>query len=74
MFKFTVCHLHYGLLGLFSTQIIKIVYLSTLVGRDKKETVQHLRQHLSVVLVRDNMNMFASQTLEAAPSEISGQL
>ena len=48
--------------------------LARVVGRDEGETVQHLRQRLSVVLIRDNMNMLASRAPEAAPSQISGQL
>ena len=48
--------------------------LARLVGRDEVETVQHLRQRLSVVLIRDNMNMLASRAFEAAPSHILGLL
>ena len=43
-------------------------------GRDKGETVQHLRQGLVVVLVRDNVNMLASRAPKAVPSQTSGLL
>ena len=44
--------------------------LSRVVGRDKSETIRHLRQKLSVVLVRGNMQILLSQAPKASPSQI----
>ena len=35
--------------------------LARVVGRDEGETVQHLRQKLGVVLLRDNVNLLGSR-------------
>ena len=50
----------------FSRQLIRVV------GWNEGETVQHLRQRLGVVLLRDNVNLLASRVPEAAPSQITG--
>ena len=54
--------------GKLGRQIAKVV------GRGEGEMVQHLRQRLSVVLIRGNVNMLASRAPEAAPSQISSLL
>ena len=45
--------------------------LARVVGRDENDTVRHLRQRMSVVLVRDNMQMLMSQAPDASPSQMT---
>ena len=42
------------------------------VGREDKEVVRHLRQRLSVLLVRDNVGMLCTRTPTFAPPEVDG--
>ena len=48
--------------------------LARVVGRDEGETVQHLRQRLGVVLLRDNVGLLGSRAPEAAPAQVTGSL
>ena len=48
--------------------------LARVVGRDEGETVQHLRQRLGVVLLRDNVGLLGSRAPEAAPAQVMGLL
>ena len=42
------------------------------VGKEGGEVVRHLRQHLGVLLVRDNVAMLCSRTPSFAPPEVDG--
>ena len=44
--------------------------LARVVGRDESETVRHVRQRLSGVLVRDNMQMLINRAPEAGGLKI----
>ena len=48
--------------------------LAMVVGRDEGDTVQHLRQRLGVVLLRDNVNILGSRAPKAAPGQVTGLL
>ena len=46
--------------------------LARVVGRDESETVGHLRRRMSVILIRDNMQMLLRQAPDIPPSQITG--
>ena len=48
--------------------------LARVVGRDKGDTVQHLKERLGVVLLRDNVGLLSSRAPEAAPAQVTGLL
>ena len=48
--------------------------LARVVGRDKSDTVRHLRQRMSVILIRDNMQMLLSCAPDIPTSQITGDL
>ena len=48
--------------------------LARVSGREEDETVRHLRQRLSVVLVRDNMAMLLTRAPALPGSDILGEL
>ena len=43
-------------------------------GREEDETVRHLSQRLSVVLIRNNMNMLLSGAPALSGSDVVGDL
>ena len=48
--------------------------LARVVGRDEGDTVQHLKERLGVVLLRDNVGLLSSRAPEAAPAQVTGLL
>ena len=48
--------------------------LARAVGREEEVTVQHLRQRLAILLVRDNMSMLASRTSTFPTPEVDGEI
>ena len=48
--------------------------LARVVGRDEGDTVQHLKERLGVVLLRDNTGLLSSRAPEAAPAQVTGLL
>ena len=48
--------------------------LARVVGRDEAATVQHLKERLGVVLLRDNVGLLASRAPEPASAQVTGQM
>ena len=48
--------------------------LARVVGRDEAATVQHLKERLGVVLLRDNVGLLGSRAPEPASAQVTGQM
>ena len=44
--------------------------LARVVGRDESDTVRHLRPRMSVIWIRDNMQMLLNRAPDILPSQI----